>query len=291
MVGAPDIAYYQAEKSDRLFAERIKGTDNARLAEVLCKVAEHLHAIIRETRPTLKDWRSAIEFLTDVGHLCDERRQEWVLVSDLLGMSSLVDALNSDRPERATPNTMRGPFYRSDVPLMKQEESISLDGVGSDVAVFIQIRDIDDKPVAGARLETWQANAQGFYENQQPDLQPEHNLRGHFLADERGQVTYRTIRPSGYEVPKDGPLSDLLVRLGAPLCRPAHIYFQVTANGYETLTTQIFDGDDPNLGRDPLFSVKPGLIGSFLKRDQAEDDALKLDLTFFLNPVSKGIAS
>ena len=247
MAGTSDIAYFQAETSGRMFADRLKHADDERLADVLVTVAEHLHAIVRETRPSLNDWRAAIAFLTEVGHLTDERRQEWVLVSDLLGTSSLVDALNSDRPKTATPNTMRGPFYRADVPLMKAGDNISLDGVGTSVIVNLRISDLAGKPVPGARVETWQANAQGFYENQQPDLQPEHNLRGHFLADDAGQLTYRTVRPAGYDVPKDGPLGDLLARLGAPLCRPAHIYFQITAPGFETLTTQIFDSEDENL--------------------------------------------
>ncbi|MEJ8472779.1 dioxygenase [Roseibium algae] len=284
MIGTSDIAYFQAEKSDQLFSERISGAADERLAEVLSKVAEHVHAIIRETKPSLSDWHAAIKFLTEVGHLCDERRQEWVLVSDLLGTSALVDSLNSDRPDQATPNTMRGPFYRSDVPLMPQGDNISLDEVGSTVAVSVKIKDLDGSPVSGARLETWQANAEGYYENQQPDLQPEHNLRGHFLADDRGAISYRTIRPSGYEVPKDGPLGALLVKLGASLCRPAHIYFQVSADGFETLTTQVFDGDDPNLGTDPLFSVKPGLVGCFKRAAVNEDQALKLDVDFYLNP-------
>lgn len=282
-----DIGFFQSDISDRLFAERLDKAANERLAAVLSKIAAHLHAIVRETRPSMNDWRAAIEFLTEVGHMCDERRQEWILVSDLLGTSSLVDALNSERPEKATPNTMRGPFYRPDVPLMEQGESISLDKSGAPVEVAVRLRDLEGRPVAGARLETWQANAQGFYENQQPDLQPEHNLRGHFRSDEKGLVTYRTIRPSGYEVPKDGPLGDLLLKLGAPLRRPAHIYFQVQADGFETLTTQIFDGRDPNLGKDPLFSVKPGLVGTFGEPSLGSDAPLKLDIEFHLNPDSQ----
>lgn len=287
MAGTPEIAFFQAEKSDRLFADRLKGAEDERLADVLATVASHLHAIIRETKPSLKDWRAAINFLTKVGHMTDERRQEWVLVSDLLGTSSLVDALNSDRPDRATSNTMRGPFYRPDVALMPQGSSISLDGVGTPVDVNLRILDLNGAPVTGARVETWQANAQGFYENQQPDLQPEHNLRGHFESGPDGIVAYRTIRPCGYEVPKDGPLGDLLLRLGAPLCRPAHIYFQVTAHGFETLTTQIFDADDTNLGKDPLFSVKPGLVGNFVSAIGSADIALTLNLDFFLNPLTQ----
>ncbi|MBG6148539.1 protocatechuate 3,4-dioxygenase beta subunit [Labrenzia sp. EL_142] len=287
MAGMSDIAYFKTETSDRLFAERLDTNSDERLALVLSKVTEHLHAIIRETRPTLKDWRAAIEFLTEIGHLCDDRRQEWVLVSDLLGMSTLVDALNSNRPEKATPNTMRGPFYRADAPLMRHGENISLDGLGTPVDVTIQLMDLDDRPVAGAHIETWQANAKGYYENQQPDLQPEHNLRGHFVSDSAGRVSYSSIRPSGYEVPKDGPLGDLLAKLGAPLCRPAHVYFQVTASGFETLTTQIFDGEDPNLGMDPLFSVKPSLVGCFKDAMPGSDASLTLDVDFHLNPTRK----
>lgn len=277
------ISVFQADHSERLFAERLGGASDERKAATLCKFVEHLHAFIRETRPSLDDWRETLEFLTKIGHLCDERRQEWVLVSDLLGTSSLVDALNSCRPARATPNTMRGPFYRSDVPLMRPGTNICLNGIGTPVAVSLLVSDVDGYPISDARVETWQADEQGYFENQQPDLLPEYNLRGHFLADEDGLVTYRTIRPSGYEVPKDGPLAELLLRLGVPLRRPAHFSFQVTAEGYETLTTQIFDGEDPNLDRDPLFSVKSGLIGTFEDPDDGSDTALTLNVEFRLN--------
>src|SRR5690606_1902600 len=137
-------------------------------------------------------------FLTEVGHASDDRRQEWVLLSDLLGATALVEEVNAHRPKQATPGTLRGPFFRADVPARALGSDISLDGVGERLSVSGRVRDLDGKAIPGAEIITWQANAAGLYENQQPDLQPEFNLRGLFRTDDEGRFHYLTVRPAGY---------------------------------------------------------------------------------------------
>lgn len=242
---------------------RLKNGAEQRLVRALMSVVDHLHQVIREVRPSQAELRAAIGFLTDMGHACDEKRQEWVLLFDMLGASALVEEINSQRPKGATQNTIRGPFYRPDAPRKANGANISLDGKGAPVEVHGKVIDLDGLPVANAQVETWQANADGLYENQQPDLQPEFNLRGIFATGTDGRFDYRTVRPVGYEVPSDGPAGELLGRIGYPLRRPAHLHFQISAPGFETLTTHIFDADDPHLGEDAIFGVKPELVRTF----------------------------
>ncbi|MDL2409442.1 dioxygenase [Rhizobium calliandrae] len=274
--------------SAALVAERLAKCTGP-LPAFLVALIGHLHQAIRETRPTAADWRRAIEFLTEVGHASDHRRQEWVLLSDLLGVTALVEEINTRRPKGATPNTVRGPFYRADAPRVPLGATISLDGIGEPLAVTTRVIDLDGYPVSGATVETWQANAQGLYENQEPDLQPEFNLRGVFTTDADGAFYYRTVRPGGYAVPCDGPVGRMLHAIGYPLRRPAHLHFVITAPGFETISTHVYDGRDPYLGEDALFGVKQELIGSFRPADGADAGAAakgerrwSLDFTFVM---------
>ncbi len=273
----------QEQNSADVVARRLAGSVDPELARVVATIVRHLHQAVREVRPSMQDWRAAVEFLTEVGHASDERRQEWVLLSDLLGVTQLVEEINSTRPKGATPNTARGPFYRPDAPRLPLGADICLDGAGEPLVVTGHVRDLDGRPVAGASVETWQANGHGQYENQQPDLQPEFNLRGHFRADDNGDVTYRTVRPGGYKVPDDGPAGHLMGRLGYPLYRPAHISFLVSAPGFDTLSTQVYDRDDPNLDLDPLYGVKPELVADLRRMPlAAPGPSWCLDFTFVL---------
>ena len=253
------------------------------LPEFLARLLTSVHALVSETRPTRAEWCDAIAFLTEVGHASDELRQEWVLLSDLLGVTALVEEINSQRPRGVTPNTARGAFYRAGAPRRPLGANLSLDGVGEPLSVRVRICDLDGCPISGATVETWQANGQGFYENQFPDLQPDCNLRGIFTADRAGDVHYVTVKPAGYAVPNDGPVGQLLGSIGYVPRRPAHLHFIVAADGFETITTQIFDGADPLLAEDALFNVKPDLVGEFLK-EVAEDGGVRwsLDFTFVM---------
>lgn len=279
MTAAQSRHEWSERSATALVARRLgNGQAGPALADFALRLVEHLHAIVRETRPSRDEWRAAIGFLTEVGHAADERRQEWVLLSDLLGVSALVESINSPRPPGATPNTVRGPFYRPGAPKLAGGASISLDGEGEPLAVQLSVVDLDGQPVAGAGVETWQANGEGLYENQEPDRQPEWNLRGAFRADAAGRVAYRTVRPAGYGVPDDGPVGALFRRLGFPLRRPAQLHFIVRAEGFEALTTEIFDRLDPHLEEDALFGVREPLLGRF----EPEGDGWRLDHRFVL---------
>jgi protocatechuate 3,4-dioxygenase beta subunit len=275
---ANELPSFSESNSADIFAGRLASTVLTPLPQVLLAAVQHLHALIKEFRPTPEQWKSVIAFLTEVGHACDERRQEWVLLSDLLGASALVDDINTRRPKGATPNTVRGPFYRADAPHYGNGASISLDGQGEPLLVEGRVTDLDGNPVVGAVIDTWQANAQGLYENQQPDLQPEFNLRGIFRSGADGGFCYHTIRPAGYGVPDDGPVGMLLKSAGYPLRRPAHLHYIVKAAGFETITTHIYDGEDPHLAEDPIFGVKRELILEFPRTDGRSG----VDITFVM---------
>ncbi|MEO5756025.1 MAG: dioxygenase [Mesorhizobium sp.] len=284
----PGIPSFNETNSAEMVAQRLLKARAGPLPRFLATVVDHLHQIVRETRPTASEWRQAIAFLTEVGHASDDKRQEWVLLSDLLGVTALVEDINARRPKGATPNTGRGPFYRPDAPRLPLGANLSLDGAGMPLVVSGLVTDLDGLPIVGATVETWQANSQGFYENQQPDLQPEFNLRGVFSTDEEGRFHYRTVKPAGYRVPDDGPVGHMLSRLNYPLNRPAHLHFLIRAENFETVTTQVFERGDPRLDEDALFGVKPELVGDFNRVSGKGPESWALDFTFVMVMARKG---
>jgi protocatechuate 3,4-dioxygenase beta subunit len=262
-----DVTQLPLNRLAEQFADRLCRAPDRKLAERLTHVVAALARIVEEEGIGREDLRAVIAFLTEVGHASDARRQEWVLLADTLGVTSLVEAQVTRRPQGATPNTIAGPFYRADAPTKCDGDSISIDGRGEPLLLQIEVTDLDLEPVGGARIEIWQANAEGLYENQAPDLQPDWNLRGIYLAGANGCATIRTVRPRGYAIPDDGPVGGLLKRLGLSTERPAHLHFRVSAKGFQTLTTHLFDGEDPALETDPLFAVHPALVTRFLPFD------------------------
>lgn len=258
-----DASAHGAPSALEHLAARIGRRNRDALPATILAFATHLHALVHELRPSREEWRDFLTLLKDIGDYSHERRDEWMLISDLLGISALIEEMNANRPTGATPNTPRGPFFRADAPALPVGSTICLDGKGDPLLVRGQVTDLEGAPIAGAEIITWQANAQGFYENQQPDDQPEFNLRGRFVTDDAGHFHYRTIMPSGYPVPLDGPAGEILKRAGLPPRRPAHLQFHISAAGFETITTHIFDAEDPHLETDPLFAVKPELVKSF----------------------------
>ncbi len=281
MAGSSPLTFSEATSS-QAFAERFSAGGESRLSELLVAAVTHVHELIKQFRPTQDEWRKLIALLTEVGHASDERRQEWVLLSDLIGASALVEEINSRRPRGATPNTIRGPFFRADAPEHRSGSSISLDGVGEPLVVSVRVEDLDGLPIEGAEVVTWQANAEGFYENQQPDLQPEHNLRGLFRTDAQGHFSYRSVVPAGYGVPADGPVGRMLSMTGYPLRRPANLHFVIRAKGFETITTHVYDAGDPHLHEDALFGVRPELIARFEPADVDGRGAKAVNLTFVM---------
>lgn len=250
---------------------------NARLAQVMESVTRHLHAAIKEIEPTQEEWFQAIRFLTETGHKCDEWRQEYILLSDVLGVSMLVDAVNARRPEGASENTVLGPFHLTDVPEYPMGTNICLDEKGEDMVVQGRVLDVDGVPLEGVKVDVWQANDEGFYDVQQQGIQPEFNLRGVFRTGADGTYWFRAVRPKHYSIPDDGPVGALLKGLGRHPWRPAHLHFMITKDGFETVTTHVFDPDDPYIDHDAVFGVKESLIAPFQKVD---DPARVADMGF-----------
>ncbi len=262
---------------------RLDECDNPRLVEVMTSVIRHLHAVVKEVEPTQEELMIAIDFLTRTGQKCDDKRQEWILMSDTLGVSMLVDAINHRRPSGATENTVLGPFHVDGAPEYELGSNISLDGKGEPCWVHGRVTDQHGRAIPGAKLDVWQSNAGGFYDVQQPDIQPHMNLRGVFRTDADGRYWFRTQKPQFYPVPTDGPVGKMLESLGRHPYRPAHLHFLVTAQGYSPVTTHIFVKGDPYLYSDAVFGVKDSLIRDF----GVVDDAGRASKIGLPNPFSE----
>lgn len=256
-------AYFSEENSAEVVIARMDAMQDQRLKEVMTAAIRHLHAFVKEVEPTNEEWMAAIEFLTKTGQMCSEWRQEWILLSDVLGVSMLVDAINNRKPSGATETTVLGPFHVSDAPRYDNGANICLDGKGEPLVVSGRVTDTEGRPVAGALLDVWQANDEGFYDVQQKGLQPDMNLRGVFATDADGRYWFRSVKPRFYPIPDDGPVGQMLERLERHPFRPAHIHFIVGADGYEPITTHIFTPDCPYLDSDAVFGVKESLIADF----------------------------
>lgn len=234
-----------------------------RLREVLTSLVGHLHAFIKEVALTEAEWEQAIEFLTATGHRCDEVRQEFILLSDVLGASMLVETINHRAAGGSTESTVTGPFHVVASPPRALGDTISLDGKGEPCLVTGQVTSAGGEPLAGAQVDVWQASADGFYDVQQPGIQPERNLRGLFTADPGGRFWFTTIVPSYYPIPDDGPVGELLRVTGRHPYRPAHIHFIVTAPGHRPVATHLFVAGSPYIDSDAVFGVKESLVREF----------------------------
>ncbi len=248
-------------------------TPDPRLRELLTSLARHLHAFVRETEPTIAEWERAIEFLTAIGHKCDDERQEFILLSDVFGVSMLVETINNRKTAGATESTVLGPFHMVTSPRRELGESIDLVRTGPPCVVKGRVLSADGTALPGAEIDVWQANDQGFYDVQQPGVQPQANGRGLFTADENGAFWFRTIVPSHYPIPTDGPVGALLNATKRHPYRPAHIHFIVTAPGHRALTTHIFVAGSPYIESDAVFAVKKSLVTDFVPVDDPEQAA------------------
>ncbi|HEX4216344.1 MAG TPA: dioxygenase [Candidatus Dormibacteraeota bacterium] len=245
---------------ERLLAEVTRsfgGASDARLVEVLQALAGHLHGFASEVDLTRDEWRAAIDFLTRTGQACGPTRQEFVLLSDVLGLSSLVEM---DDVDSATEGTVLGPFYAPDSPFRDLGASI-LEGeqAGEPLLVRGRVTDPGGGPLAGAVLDVWQNAANRLYAVQDRGQHP-HNLRGRFRAGEDGAFTFRTIRPVPYPIPDDGPVGRLLRAAGRHPWRAAHIHVIASAPNHRTVTTHVFDAESDYLDSDAVFGVRESLI-------------------------------
>lgn len=250
--------------------DRMSGAMDARFKEIMTSVVKHLHAVVKEVEPTMDEWMAAIQFLTATGQKCDDKRQEFILLSDTLGVSMLVDAINNRKPTGATESTVLGPFHVAGAPEKKMGDSISLDGKGDPAWVEGRVLDADGKPINGAALDVWQTSSDGAYDIQDPD-QPEMNLRGLFATGPDGRFFFRTVKPSSYPIPTDGPVGKMLLAMGRHPMRPAHIHFIIGAPGFEPVTTHLFVDGDEYLDSDAVFGVKESLIEPFVLKDDPEE--------------------
>jgi len=262
---------------------RFNNTPNERLREIIQSLVTHLHAFARDVRLTDDEWMAGIQFLTAAGHITDDVRQEFILLSDTLGLSSLIDIMNhgSDN-EKATEPTILGPFYVPNSPEREFGASmIEFDDGGELSVVSGRVLDVNGQPIAGATLDVWQNSANGFYAVQQPDVQPATNLRGIYRSDDEGRYEFRTVRPVPYPIPDDGPVGKMLANTGRHQMRAAHIHVKVSAPGFSAVTTHVFDDRSEYLDSDTVFGVKGSLIQSFTPGD---DGLLHCATDFVLDP-------
>lgn len=262
-------AYFTEDTSAATVIARNAAQD-PRLQQVMEVIIRKLHEAVKEIEPTQDEWMRAILFLTETGQMCNEWRQEYILLSDVLGVSMLVDAINNRKPSGASESTVLGPFHVADAPELPMGSDICRDGKGEAMRVSGCILDTDGNPIAGAKIDVWQANDEGFYDVQQKGIQPDFNLRGVFRTGADGSYWFKGVKPKFYPIPDDGPVGKLLGALGRHPWRPAHLHYIIDADGFAPLVTHIFDPDDPYINSDAVFGVKESLLAKF---NRVEDGA------------------
>jgi hydroxyquinol 1,2-dioxygenase len=239
--------------------ERIAQCPDPRLREIMTSLVTHLHSFARDVNLRLDEWTKAVDFLIATGQMCDDRRNEFILLSDTLGLSAVVDEIGGrGKPKSATESSLLGPFYRDGAPEMPLGANIARDIEGEALSIYGTVKSLDGKPVANALLDIWQASPQGLYDLQLPDRNAM-NLRGRFRTNPNGEFHFKSVKPSSYPVPNDGPVGAMLKALGQHPYRPAHIHFQITANNYEPLTTALYIEGDKYLNSDAVFGARKSL--------------------------------
>jgi hydroxyquinol 1,2-dioxygenase len=245
------------------------GARSERLRTVTESLVRHLHAFATEVGLTEDEWLKGIDFLTRAGHITDDQRQEFILLSDVLGLSMMVVGLNRSEPPGATESTVLGPFFVEGSKEFANGDNIAGDAPGEPCFMQGRVLDLEGEPVPGARVEVWQADEDGFYDVQYEGLGDPRG-RGHLIADEDGRFWFWSVKPEAYPIPHDGPVGELLAAAGRGPMRPAHVHFLVTAEGYQTLITHAFAAGDPYLDSDAVFGVKSSLIAEFDRHDPGE---------------------
>jgi hydroxyquinol 1,2-dioxygenase len=244
---------------------RLEGASDERLKTVMRHLVRHLHAFVRETELSEAEWMAAIEFLTATGQKCDDKRQEFILLSDTLGVSMLVDSINHRKPAGATESTVLGPFYRYGAREMPNGSNIA-EGVAGEPTYFSgTVSSPDGVPLAGATLDIWSTDGAGQYDVQRPD--GEMRARARITADARGRYAFWTVKPVSYPIPTDGPVGQMLMKMGRHPYRPAHTHMIVSAPGCEAVTTHLFVKGDPYLDSDAVFAVKDSLVVDFVRHE------------------------
>lgn len=273
---------------------RQAATADPRLRDVMDSAVRHLHAFAREVSLTEEEWFKGIQFLTDVGHFTDDKRQEFILLSDTLGLSMLVTALNNRKPPGCTESTVFGPFFVEGAPEYRNGDDIGNGAKGEPCFVSGRIQGLSGEPVANAHIEVWQADSDGFYDVQYEGVETSRG-RGMLRSLPDGSFHFKSITAESYPVPSDGPVGLLLQALGREAWRPAHLHFMIEAPGYERLITHVFRSGDQYLDSDAVFGVRSSLIADWTRHEAGlAPDGTKIDVafstlefTFVLNPEAR----
>lgn len=259
---------------------RHANTEDPRLKAIMTSLVKHLHAFAREVKLTEAEWFQGIEFMTRCGHITSETRQEFILLSDVLGLSMLTVAMNNDKPAGCTEATVFGPFHVEGAPHYELGADIANGARGIPCLVRGTVRGIDGTPVAGAHIDVWQSDEDGRYDVQHAGIDHA-QARGILHSDSQGCYHFRSILAVPYAIPHDGPVGDLLTATGRHPWRPAHLHFLIKADGYETLITHVFRSDDPYLDSDAVFGVRQSLVADWKKQP---DGTCLVEYDFVLNP-------
>lgn len=264
----------------------------ARNREIIESLVRHIHTFCKEVNLTHKEWFAACEFLRRAGDISNEKRNEFILISDILGTETLVDMLDHKVTDGESESTVLGPFYRENAPILQNGASIIQKEFPDQetLAVRGQIRDTQGRPVAGVTVDVWQDAPNGFYDFQDPE-QPDYNLRGRFQTDKDGRYSFIAVRPVPYPIPYDGAAGELLNYMGHHPWRPGHIHFMIYKDGYQPLISQIFDADTKYLDNDTVFAVKESLIGQLKKTASGAPTDLEMDFDFVLKPQAAAVAA
>jgi len=253
---------------------------NPRLKAIMTSLVTHLHAFAREVELTEEEWVEGIAFLTRCGDITDAKRQEFILLSDVLGLSMLTVAMNNDKPRGCTEATVFGPFHVEGSPRYELGADIANGARGTPCEVRGTVRGLRREPIAGAQIDVWQSDEEGLYDVQHPGIDHA-QARGNLVTDLEGRYHFRSILAMPYPIPNDGPVGGLLKATGRHPWRPAHLHFKIKATGYETLITHVFRSDDPYLDSDAVFGVRKSLIADW---KQQPDGSYLVEYDFVLNP-------
>ncbi len=264
------MPYITEENLTDIAVDRWSNIPDPRLRKVMTAMVKHVHAFVREIEPTPDEWYTAIDFLTRTGQLCTGKRQEFILMSDVLGVSMLVDALNHRLDTGATPTTVEGPFHVPNAPEIADGGNMAKGAPGIPCFVSGKVRDLDGRPVAGALLDLWQTDGEGLYEVQRDVMDAKRDvneawMRGIYHTQADGSYMIRTVAPIGYTIPMDGTIGELMKRTKISHMRPAHIHFCIEAAGYHRVVTHLFQRGDQYIETDVVYGVKEPLITDFKK--------------------------
>ena len=262
---------------------RLAHTPDPRLKQIMTSLVQHLHAFAREVKLTEAEWMQGIEFLTATGQKCDDKRQEFILLSDVLGLSMLTVAMNNDKPAGCTEATVFGPFHVEGAPHYEHGDNVANGAAGEPCEVRGSVRGIQGEPIANAVIDVWQADAEGSYDVQRSDLDHAQG-RGVLRSGADGRFHFQSVVAESYPIPDDGPVGDMLRATARHPWRPAHLHFMIKAPGYETLVTHVFRDGDAYLDSDAVFGVRQSLVADWVKQP---DGTTTLDFDFVLNPVKK----